>query len=373
MNRNKICSDIAAIAAATCLLCSCGHKETSGEPARPVRSMVVTADSNLSIAAFSGEVKARYETQLAFRVGGKVRSRNVEIGDHVRRGQTLMQLDVSQESLQVNAAKAEVDAARKRVDQLHVDISRTQQLLKKNFASQAELDQQKLALDEAESAQKESSARYDLSQNQRSFTELKAERDGLVSEISAEAGQVVGAGQTVIKIDGDGDREVVVSVPESRVDEMRKTQSMKISIWALPGQAYLGDLRELAPDTENATRTYIARITIKNPDAQLRLGMTASVQTQTSGSNNAIRVPFTAIYDNSGQPTVWLLNKQTGAVTNRKVSIATTQGDWVLVQQGLTAGDTVVTAGVHMLHEGQLVQTLASAASVASTTAKVQP
>ncbi len=335
--------------------CSKNQDQTATEMPRPVRTSVVTSGTNASTSAFSGEVKARHENKLSFRVAGKILARNVELGSHVLRGQTLLKLDVIQEALQLSAASADLVAAKKRQEQLELDLSRTQQLLAKNFASQAEVDQQKLALVEARAGLQAATARYDMNQNQQAFAELKAERSGVVSELLVEAGQVVAAGQPVVVVAADGERDVIVSVPESRIDEIRHARSMTITLWALPGKQFEGSLRELAPDTESATRTYQAKIAINHPDEQIRLGMTASVQTKNTLADNAIRIPMTAIYDNSGHATVWVLNRKTSQVTNRAVEIAPAQGESVLVTKGLTAGEIIIIAGVHLLHEGQKV------------------
>lgn len=338
------------------LLSACAPKEVAApESPRPVRTVVAGATASSTTAAYSGEVRARYENSLSFRTSGKVLTRLVDVGSHVKAGQPLMRLDTVQETLQIASSDADVEASRSRITKLQLDISRTETLLSRKFASQAELDSLKQALDEAQAGLKMSLARQQININQRGFSELRAERAGIVTAISAEAGQVVGAGQPVLTVAADGEREVVVSVPESRVDELRQAKDMQVSIWALPGKHYKAVLRELAPDTDTVTRTYSARVRITNTDEALRLGMTAVVNLVDTDTSKAIRLPLTAIYNKTGDVLVWVLNPKTTQVNARKVVLGDAQNDTVWVKEGLSGGETVVTAGVNLLVEGQKV------------------
>lgn len=346
-----------ALLGAALLAGGCGQKkEPAHEEVRPVRSIVAGQSSGSVGATYSGQVQARYESKLGFQASGRIVARLVEIGSHVKRGQPLMRLDPAQEALQVVAAVASVDAARSRVAQNRVDLQRTEQLLARKFASQAEVDQQRLALAESESQLKSALAQQHIRVNQRGYTELVAERDGVVAAINAEAGQVVSAGQQVITLAADGEREVLVSVPESRVDELRRAKALQVSLWAQPGRRYEGALRELAPDADSVTRTYLARIAVNDADRALMLGMTASVFLPDVEGASAIRLPLTAIHHRDGQPVVWVIDAASGRVAPRPVALGSAQNDSVLVASGLQGGEAVVTAGVHMLHEGQKVK-----------------
>ena len=159
----------------------------------------------------------------------------------------------------------------------------------------------------------------------------------------------------MLTVAADGEREVVVSVPESRVDELRQAKDMQVSVWALPGKRYKAALRELAPDTDTVTRTYSARVRITNADEALRLGMTAVVNLVDTDTSSAIRLPLTAIYNKTGDALVWVLNTKTTQVSARKVVLGGAQNDTVWVKEGLASGETVVTAGVNLLVEGQQV------------------
>jgi RND family efflux transporter MFP subunit len=369
LNRNQRAAVLTIIAAAS-LLAACTEKPAS-EPSdvRPVRTVVVGRSNGTIGANYSGEIRARYESQLGFRTAGKIVARMVEVGSHVKRGQPLLQLDPTQEALQVAAAGADADAARSRVAQARVDVKRTEQLLAQNFASQAELDQQRLLLSQAEAQLRSAQARQQLNANMRGFTTLVADRDGVVSAINAEAGQVVAAGQSIVTVAADGEREVSISVPESRVDELRKAQRLTITVWAHPEKSWNGKLRELAPDADSVTRTYSARISILDADADadpslLRLGMTASVMVPDADGSAALRVPLTAVVDHERSRQVWVVDPKTSRVSAREVKLGAAQNDSVMVVSGLTAGETVVSAGVHMLQPGQQVK-VAEAVTVA--------
>jgi RND family efflux transporter MFP subunit len=349
-------SAAAAIGAAAVLAgCSPAPTEQHAD-VRPVRTVVAGRGTQTVGAAYSGEIRARYESQLGFRTGGKIVARLVEVGSRVKRGQPLMQLDTAQETLKLAEAGADVDAARSRVAQARIDVQRTEQLLARQFASQAELDHQNLALQQAEAQLRAAQARRQINANQRGYTTLVADRDGVVSALLAEAGQVVAPGQTVATVAADGEREVAISIPEQRVDELRKTHKLQVSIWAYPGRTWSGTLRELAPDTDSVTRTYSARISIADPDpALLRLGMTASVLAPDVDGKGEIRLPLTAIVDENGKRMVWVVDKASQRVSAREVRIGSAQNDCVLVTAGLNGGETVVTAGVHMLQPNQRV------------------
>lgn len=330
------------------------------EDVRPVRAVTIGLTSGTVGATYSGEVRARYESKLGFRNGGKVVERLVEVGTRVRPGQPLMRQDPGDAELNVVSATAQVEAAKSRVTQNRVDLERGKRLFSKRFISQAELDREQLALDEAESQLKSAEAQLQIAVNRQEYATLAADMAGVVTAINVEVGQVVSPGQPVLTIAADGEREVVISIPESRVDELRKAKKITVSLWANPGKAYTARLRELAPDTDEVTRTYAARVTVLDPDATLRLGMTASVYVPDVEGATAVRLPLTAIYNKEGRPLVWVVDPQTSHVAPRVVTLAAAENDSVLVTDGLKDGEVVVTAGVHMLHEGQKVAIVGS-------------
>lgn len=346
-----------AVLVAAALAAGCGGKtQDKPEDVRPVRSLVVGHTMGSVGAAYPGEIRARHESKLGFRAGGRIAQRLVEVGQHVRAGQVLMRLDPEQEVLRNTSALAQVDAAKSRVEQNRTDLARTEQLFARKFASQAELDMARLALAESESQLKGAQAQKDIASNQRAYTELVADRAGVVTAINAETGQVVSTGAPVVVVAADGEREVVVSIAEGRIAELRDARRMTVTLWSNPGKTYLARLRELSPDTDEVTRTYAARVSILEPGPEVRLGMTATVFTPDVEGERAVRLPLTAIHQADAQPRVWVIDPKTSRVAARAVKLGAAQKDTVLVAEGLADGEVVVTAGANLLFAGQKVK-----------------
>lgn len=332
---------IAALTLGLSVLSGCNRDSKPYEEVRPVRTEVAQQGGSAGTADYAGTVTARREVQLGFRLGGRIVERSVELGRHVRANEVLYRLDGRDLALQTSAAKS-------RLDQATMDFNRARELKNNGFVSQSNVDQTKASLDVAD-------AQYKLAANQDGYTLLKAEHDGVVTNVSAEAGQVVAPGQPVVTIAEDGEREVAISVPESRVGEIKDAGTFDVKLWAAPGHHYTGRLRDMAVDTDQATRTYAARITIVNADANVRLGMTANVTLPTSPMQG-VPMPLTAIYDTDGKPRVWIVDKTSETVHSQSVQLGEVHGDRVWITAGVKSGDVIVTAGAHVLHEGERVR-----------------
>lgn len=322
-------------------LAACSKAPEHYEEVRPVRVQTVTPGDGALTASYSGEVRARHESLLGFRIPGQIMARQVELGQAVKAGDVLMKIDPKDAVLQETSARSQYDKAR-------MDYDRAVALHAKGFVSQSSVDQAKAGLDALQ-------AQYKLASNQGGYTALRAEHSGVITAINAEVGQVVAAGTPVIKMAEDGEREVLVSVPESRVDELRTAKSLTVNLWAAPEKRFEARLRELAPDTDPVTRTYAARVTILKPDDSVRLGMTANVLLPGQAAT-AFSLPMTAIYDNTGQPQVWLVDGKTQQVSLHPVTLAGARNGAVLIGSGLKPGDVVVTAGANLLHAGEKVR-----------------
>lgn len=334
------------------------HEVTRPEEARPVRTVTASRNASAVSATYSGEIRARYESRLGFKVSGKVIARLVEVGSHVTAGQALLRLDPQDAALSAASAQASTEAARSKLAQSRIDLERNERLFAEKFISNAALDQSRLAYDTALSQFRSAEAQQQLTVNQQAYTVLTADRAGVITAIDVEAGHVVSAGQPVLTLAADGEREVLVSVPESRVEELRNAQGMTVSTWANPQQSYAAVLRELAPDTDKATRTYDARVSIREPDAGIRLGMTASALIPNIEPGASIRLPLSAIDDRGGQAVVWVVDPRTGAVAARPIKVNAAYKDSVQVAEGVEEGDVVVTAGAHLLYAGQKVKVM---------------
>lgn len=337
-------------------LSACGRSVEPVEEVRPVRTQQVSRQGIDNTATYSGEVRARHEAALGFLVSGRIQRRLVEVGDHVAVGQPLFQIDPTDTALNANASRTQVESARVQYLKAKQDYQRYAELGRSQFVSKSQVEQMRLAMDTAQEALRAAQANFGVTANQASYTTLRATTSGVVTSVSAEAGSVVAAGQVVVKIAERGEREIVISIPEARVDELRNADGLAIELWASPGRRYSGRLRELAPDTDPITRTYLARISILDADRNVGLGMTGKVRLTLKDDAHLRRLPLTALYDTDGKPKVWVVDATTSRVQPREVSIDRAQQDSVLISHGLRDGELVVTAGANLLHAGQKVR-----------------
>ncbi|WP_293766179.1 efflux RND transporter periplasmic adaptor subunit [uncultured Aquitalea sp.] len=341
--------------AAALMLAACGKPDTSAEDIRPVRYQLASSAAADSAESFSGQVRARYETDLAFRVGGKIVARLVNSGEHVKKGQVLARLDPADYQLDLSAKRAQLTAAESDLAQQKLNLKRYQELLAKQFISQAQVDSQQNAVNAARAKLEQAQAELSGSRNQTGYTQLTADADGVVSQIQAEPGLVVAAGQPVARLAQDGQREIVIAVPENRLQAVRAQTRFTVTLWA-DQRIYQGSLRELAADADPATRTYAARIALKDA-ADLPLGMTASVSLPSANVATGVKLPLTALLDEQGRHYLWLIDKDSKA-RRREVKVAAIDSASVTLSDALPAGSKVVTAGVHLLHDGQTVKLL---------------
>lgn len=363
MNRLDLTSRAVRAVGATLLLLAlagCGREEARREQALPVRvARAVISDQRLH-ATYSGEVRARYETDLGFRVGGKILEREVEVGSAVKSGETLTRLDPQDLRLNILSARSQLEAASSDYQQAAADLERYRNLLKKQFISEAEfgrrVNQQRVAKARLEQAR----AELGVAENQAAYATLHADGDGVITAILAEAGQVVAAGQTVMRMARGTEREVVISVPENRLNELKAASDIRVSLWADPGVTYSGQVREISPGAEPVTRTYTVKVSILDADPGVRLGMTANVLLGSILAEQVIELPLAALYRRDGMAAVWVVDPATTAVNLVPVRLGEYHESTFTVLEGLQAGDLVVTAGVHKLVPGQKVRLLDS-------------
>ena len=332
---------LAAGLAAT-LLAGCSKPEEPAQPLRTVRVMKIDGAAVSGSLTFPGEVRARFEARLGFRLGGKIVERRVDVGAVVKRGQVLARLDALDASLQ----SAQAEAARALAE---AEAKRYRDLRAKNFVSQAVLDAKETAL-------KTAAAQAGVARNQAGYATLVADRDGVVTAVEAEAGQVVSAGQTVVRVAEGNEKEVVIAVPEGEVEKLRAADGFAITLNSLPGRSWQGRLRELAPSADPATRTFAARIGVAQADDSVRLGMSASVQAKVSPGDTALRLPLSAFFTRNDQANVWVVDPATQTVKLTKVETDGVAGNDMRVKGGLQPGMLVVTAGASLLEPGQKVR-----------------
>lgn len=337
-------------------LAACAKPPVAEEAARLVRVQVIAESGARQAASYAGEIRARREDALGFQVAGRVQRRLVEVGQHVAAGTPLMQLDPVDAALNLRAYRAALDSAKSQLAQAQADHRRYEALAARRYVGPSELEKSRLSLQTARESVRSAEANWRIAQNQQGYTMLRATADGVVTSIEVEAGQVVQAGQVAVRIAEDGERELATSVPESRVAELRAAESLEIELWADSTRRYRGRLRELAPDTDDVTRTYAAKISVLDADAAVHLGMTARLAITLPGTPGVYRLPLTAIDDTDGRPRVWTVDPKTSRVATKPVTLANVARDVVLVSGGLDQGDIVVTAGAHLLHASQKVK-----------------
>jgi len=344
---------VVVIAAA---LAACAPREAPPPAVRPVELMQVTLGSAGSTAVFAGEIRPRLENDLGFRIGGKVVARNVDVGARVKQGQVLARLDPDDVRLQAEAARAQLAATETEYAYAKAEFERYQSLLEQKFVSASALDAKRNAMNATRARYEQAKAQLAVSANQAGYATLTADHDGVVTAVSAEAGQVVAAGQPVLRLAREDEPEAAIFVPENRIGELRAARELGVVLWANPARIYPARVREIAPAVDPATRTFAVRLSILERDAALQWGMTANVVLRAGGADNSALLPLTALYRRDGKPAVWIYDPATRKVTLRPVDILAYREDGVVIRAGLSTGDYVVTAGVHKLTEGQTVR-----------------
>lgn len=347
------------------VLAACSKPAEKTEDIRPVRAIVLASNDVDVNAEFSGEVRARVESRLAFRVGGKIVARKVDVGTLVKHGQVLMQLDPQDLQLSQAQALAGLRAAETNRDLAKAELKRYQELRSKNFVSQAVLDAKDSTYKAAQANVDASQAAYRGQSNQAGYASLVSDVDGVVTAVDAEVGQVVQPGTPVVRVAKQGEKEIVIGLPEDKVETLRRVPDVQVRLWADPKNAVAGKIREISPVADPSTRTYTVKVSIPDSLAEAKLGMTAVVQFASKTATPQIKVPLTALYYEKSASSVWVV--EGGVVKLVPVTIAGAAGNDIVLAGGVKAGQTVVTAGVNLLKPGQKVKILGNDLPATST------
>lgn len=359
----------AALMSAALALSACSRPVPTEEPVRAVKVMKVGLGSIQSGSEFSGEVRARVESRLGFRVAGKLVRRAAEPGQSVKAGQVLAQLDAQDYRLAADAARAQVAAAITNRDLAAADFKRFKELRDQNFISGAELERREASLKSAQAQLDQAQAQLSGQGNQASYTALVADVSGVVTAVSAEVGQVVAAGAPVVQIAQDGPRDVVFSVPEDQVARMAVGAPVSVRAWAT-GSTLSARVREVGASADPVTRTFTVKVALESAE-QLPLGTTVTVVPKAldRSGTQVIKLPTSALFRHGSGSAVWLLDVGSMTVKPQPVVVDTADENEVVLSTGLTPGMQVVTAGVHVLTAGQKVVIYTESRSDAS----VQP
>ena len=341
--------------AALLLLAGCdAYTAPAAKSERPVKVQRVTFEEGNTVREFVGVVRARYETDLGFRVAGKVVKRVVNVGDRVKVGDVVARLDPQDLQLQVESAEAELAAATSNLAQASADYQRSATLQARGYASVADFDRKKAAKDEAEARLERARRSLDLARNQLGYADLKADADGVITATLAEPGQVVAIGQAVARLAHHGEKEAVIALPETWLAEARRSKAI-VRLWADRDRSFDARLRELSPQADAATRTYAARFTIQQADDAVAFGMTATVTLAGAADARIARLPLSAILNRGFGPSVYTVDSS-GALVLRPVAVTSFTEDVALVSSGIEEGDRIVTLGVQKLEAGLKVR-----------------
>jgi membrane fusion protein, multidrug efflux system len=336
------------------LLAACSKPAPAPEPVRAVKIHTVGESGLQSGYEYSGEVRARVESRLGFRVAGKIVKRQAEVGQRVKAGQVLAQLDPQDYKLAADASRAALAAATTNRDLASADFKRFQSLKEQNFISGAELERRETALKAAEAQVDQFKAQLANTGNQVGYANLVADVSGIVTAVDAEVGQVVSAGSPVVRIAQDGPRDVVFNVPEDRMASVAVGTVVKARRWSSEDASELtGKVRELAASADPLTRTFQAKMSI-DLSANLPLGATVYVfPSNATAGVQAIKLPTSSLMQNAqGASTVWLLDPATMTVNQTIVQVATADGNEAVIASGVKPGDRIVSAGIHVLSPG---------------------
>ena len=339
------------------LVSACEKPVEPPPPPRPALVTIVGKSAANNAMILVGEVKSRYESNMGFRIKGKIIERKVDVGSLVKKGQVIARLDASDTNLGAAAAVADVRVAEANYALAKSDVERQRQLVDKKFISQSALDRYEAQLQTADARVNQAKAQAAVSGNQSRYTALTADRDGVVTQIRAEPGQVVDAGEMIVQVVDTKQIEVLVAVPESRMAKIRVGDNVGVKLWASqatnPERTYAGKVREIAPAASSATRAFDVRVAITDADDAVKLGMTAGVRFAQTGSDEII-VPTSALTQVNGKSAVWVIDKKDIA-NPREVTAGQFTENGVMITSGLQAGEMVAIAGVHTLIKGQKV------------------
>lgn len=341
---------LAAVLLLTLSACSSGPEPDS-------RRLVLVTQAQPSGAAsqvFAGEVRAREEVNLSFRVAGKIANRYADAGTRVQAGQILARLDDDDLALQSQAADASVQALRADRDLAAAELTRYRELVGKQLVSQSLYDSKKAQAQAAQSRYQQAVAQSKVNSNQTGYAVIRAPANGVISQRLAEAGQVVSAGQPVFAFAADGARDVSITVAEQHLPNLRVGQPVKLELWTQEGQVYEGKIREIAAAADALTRTYAVRVAFDDAAAVTQLGQSARVY-MTETTDQGLSVPLSALTESNGKPAVWIIARD-GRLQKRGVAVRRYGARSAEISAGLAQNEWIVQAGVHLLREGESVR-----------------
>ena len=328
------------------------------EPARPVLTATVHFEAETPNRSFVGTIKPRIETDMGFRVPGKVAKRLVEVGQTVQVGQPLATLDEVDLELQAEQAQAELSAATGVLAQAAAAETRAEELRAKGWSTEAQLDQAKAAADEARARLNRAERSVELTKNSLSYATLLADSRGVVTATLVEPGQVVASGQTAVRVARFAEREAVVAIPETLVGRA-KSGTASVTLWSEADKKYAAKLREIAPSADPATRTYLAKFSLPEADDKVSLGMTATLTLADAATERVAKLPLSALFSQGSNPSLYTVD-DAGAVKLQPVIVKSYESNAVVISGGVNDGAKVVALGVQKIDPAQKVRVVSA-------------
>lgn len=341
--------------AAGLLLVACSKQEPPPAPVRPVLSIEVRAYDQESLGRFAGSIQARYESNTGFRVPGRIASRNVDVGSEVAKGTLLATLDPTDQQNQLRASQGDLAKIEAQLINAQANARRQQELFNRGVGAQAQLDAAQTDLKTTQASLDQARAAVRQSQDQLAYTELRTDHAAVVTAWSAEAGQVVTAGQQVVTLARPDIKEAVIDLPADLAEQLPADVVFAVAAQLDPLTHTTAIIREIEPQAQSATRTRRARLTLAETPPGLRLGTAISV-TLSSAIKPRIELPLTAVQDVDGKPRIWVIDPQNQTVSPRDISLLSRGADSVILGGGVKNGERVVSAGVNSLTSGQKVR-----------------
>lgn len=328
------------------------------EPARPVLVATAHYEAETPERSFVGTIRPRIESDLGFRVAGKVSKRLVEVGQRVEAGQPLATLDEVDLKLQAEQAEAEQRAATGVLAQAAAAEQRAKDLSAKGWNTDAQLDSAKAAADEARARLNRAERSVELTKNALSYATLEADARGVVTATMIEPGQVVAAGQAAIRVARLAEKEAVVAIPETLVDRA-KQGTATVTLWSDPNKQYAARLREISPSADPVTRTYLAKFSLPGVGDNVELGMTATLTLADPATTRVARLPLSALFDQGGDPSLYVVDDK-GDVTLKPVKVKAYESNDVVISGGVDEGAKVVALGVQKIDPSEKVRVVSS-------------
>ncbi|KRE20661.1 RND transporter [Bosea sp. Root483D1] len=348
------------------VLASCGNEPVPPSEGRLVGVVTVAAGQFSDDIQLSGEIQAKKDVGLAFRIGGRVLERPVNVGDRVMAGQVIARLEPTLEQNALAAAKAALEAARGEVSTARNTFERQERLMAQGFTTRPRYDQARRAQETGQAGLENAEAQLELAQDRLSFTELRTAVAGVIIARQIEPGEVVQPGQIVVQVARDDSRDAVFNVPAAVLDTHLSDAKIRVALADAPSVTAYGSVREVAPQADPVTRTFAVRVGLQDPPEAMRLGSTV-VGTIELATAAIISIPASALTQQGRSPAVWVVDPAKSTVSLRDIDVLRFDADKVILSQGLAPGETIVSAGIQALHPGQRVRPLPQAQTASAS------